>query len=80
MGNANRNPITTTAIKAIMRKTITSHQKEASERDGIMICKGNIKKTPNLTASSFNIFISEKNDRQRLLFFATENHGILYLI
>jgi hypothetical protein len=37
IGNANRKPITITAIKAIMRNTITSHQNEASVRDGMII-------------------------------------------
>ena len=33
MGNANRKPIAITAIKAIARKTITSHQNEVSDRE-----------------------------------------------
>ncbi len=45
MGNAKRNPMTTTAIKAIMRKTIASHQNESTA--GRATCKENIKKTPN---------------------------------
>jgi len=47
MGNAKRKPMTTTTTKAIMRKTITSHQNEASVRAGIMTCRGNIIGTPN---------------------------------
>jgi hypothetical protein len=45
MGNAKRKPMTTTAIKAIMRKTIASHQNEST--GGRATCKENIKKTPN---------------------------------
>jgi hypothetical protein len=75
MGNAKRKPTTITTIKTIMRKTITSHQNEASDRDGIMICKGSIIKTPNLTRCSFHIFISEKNDGERFLFVSTEHQG-----
>jgi hypothetical protein len=50
MGNAKRKPMTITAIKAIMRKTIASHQNEPA--GGRATCKENIKKIPNLTCVS----------------------------
>jgi hypothetical protein len=45
MGNAKRKPMTITAIKAIMRKTIASHQNEPA--GGRATCKENIGKTPD---------------------------------
>ena len=57
MGNAKRNPITTTAIKAIMMKTIASHQNESTGERAT--CKENIDKTPNRLTFPFLIFISE---------------------
>ena len=63
MGNAKRKPMTITNIKAIMRKTMASHQNEPT--GGRATCKENIIKTPDLAWVFDPYFYFGKNGGER---------------